>query len=81
MTEVAYMTDDEPVYWIGHLGIYDDFGVPYTDEMFDAPTLHGPWANMTRESWERYRATPRLGTGYGQRYMKDDTGRWKKVEG
>lgn len=68
------------VYWIGPLGTHDDFGAPYTNEMFDAKTSQGPWANMTRESWEKYRATPELGPGKGQRYEREGD-RWVKVEG
>lgn len=72
--------EEEKVYWLSPLGPFDDFGSPYTDEMFDAPTKQGAWANMTRESWEKYRATDQLGTGYGQRYIREGR-RWVKVEG
>lgn len=72
---------EEPVYWLSPLPEEDDFGVPYENEMFDAPTSNGLWANMTRESWERHRKTARLGLGYGQRYEKQPDGRWLKVEG
>ena len=68
------------IYWVGALSYDDDFGVPYEDEMFDAPTRQGPWANMTRASWLEHRATDKLGSGHGQRYVREGR-RWLKVEG
>jgi hypothetical protein len=73
---------DTAVYWISPLGDKDDFGVPYGDEMIDGRTRHGPWANMTPSSWAFEGGTGgRLGPGMGQRYKKQDDGRWLKVEG
>ena len=69
------------LYWQGPLPDKDDFGQPYADVMYDAPTKHGPWANMTKLSWRHYRIYPTLGTGRGQKYKKTADGRWEKVEG
>lgn len=63
----------------------DDFGQPIhrtTGEvLYDAKTVYGPWALMTEESWERNRASSRLGVGMGQKYRLQADGRWQKVEG
>ena len=68
-------------YWTGDVGITDDFGSLIGDEIIDAPTKEGPWALMTPESWKQNRMYHKLGTGYGQRYMKQEDGKWLKVEG
>jgi hypothetical protein len=53
----------------------DDFGQPILrtkgEELYDAPTVHGCWATMTAASWKHHRASSRLGTGRGQRYVYD----------
>ena len=63
----------------------DDFGQPIhhtTGEvLYDAKTVHGPWALMTESSWKRNRASSRLGVGMGQKYRLQADGRWLKVEG
>ena len=67
-------------YWMGLLPDQDDYGMAYKDEMFDAPTLDGPWANMTRENWMEHGRSRKLGTGYGQRYVREGN-RWLHAEG
>lgn len=70
------------VFWCGQIGPNDDFGRPYGTVMYDGKTRHGPWANMSGESWQLENGTGgRLGLGLGQRYEKQADGRWKKVEG
>ena len=69
-------------YWTGDVGEKDDFGHVIKDEIIDAPTKHGSaWALMSPQSWRTHRRTAMLGTGYGQRYMKQEDGKWLKVEG
>lgn len=62
----------------------DDFGVEFTNEVgenvYDAKTRMGPWAMMTSSSWRRY-GLGRLGTGYGQRYTRNETGELILTEG
>jgi hypothetical protein len=67
-------------YWLGSLGEQDDFGVQYKDVMIDGATRMGPWANMTEESFAVY-GTGKLGLGFGQKYVKQENGKWLKVEG
>jgi hypothetical protein len=67
-------------YWIGDVGSKDDFGQPITNEFIDGKTKMGPWATMSPASWKRY-GIGALGTGFGQRYKKQDDGRWLKVQG
>tara|TARA_R110000868_G_scaffold307378_3_gene568866 strand:+ start:4990 stop:5223 length:234 start_codon:yes stop_codon:yes gene_type:complete len=63
----------------------DDFGVPFTmrtgERVYDARTLNGQWATMTHSSWLDWRAMPRLGTGYGQRYIRQANGELHKEAG
>jgi hypothetical protein len=67
-------------YWIGDVPAQDDFGVPIKDEFIDGKTWMGPWAIMTIDSWRRC-SYGQLGLGWGQRYKKQEDGRWLKVEG
>lgn len=74
----------DKVYWISPLGGFDDFGDPYDLNpggiMYDAKTDLGPWANMTEKSFKEH-GPGRLGTGFGQKYVMQEDGRWLKVEG
>jgi hypothetical protein len=67
-------------YWIGGtIGPKDDFGAPIIDEFIDGKTRQGPWAIMAPAS---YRVLGKgVGMGRGQRYKKQEDGRWLKVEG
>ena len=70
-----------PKYWIGDIGPGDDFGMPIHEEFIDGSMKVGSkWAIMSPESW-RLHGCGRLGTGSGQRYVKQADGRWLKVEG
>lgn len=71
--------DPKKVYWLSDVGVDDDFNVPVVDTIIDGATVHGPWALMTPESHARYGRG--LGTGLGQKYVKQDDGKWLKVEG
>lgn len=73
-------TQKQPVYWLSPLGTEDDFGQPYGTVMYDGKTRMGPWANMTETSWTVF-GIGRLGTGLGQKYVKQADGAWLKVEG
>jgi hypothetical protein len=68
------------VYWLSAVGEVDDFGDKITDTIIDGATNMGPWALMTPRSF-RYNGLNRLGEGYGQKYEKQEDGRWLKVEG
>jgi hypothetical protein len=67
-------------YWMGHIGPTDDFGQPIKDTVYDGKTRMGPWAMMTPSSWRTY-GVGQTGTGFAQKYEKQDDGRWLKVEG
>lgn len=63
----------------------DDFGQPITGKVgeviYDAKTrVGGQWAMMTENSWRVF-GSGRLGTGLGQKYVRDDNGHLNKVEG
>jgi hypothetical protein len=63
---------------------HDDFGAAFTKSIgeivYDAKTIHGPWAMMTQASYDS-NGMGTLGTGYGQKYMRDEHGHLNKVEG
>lgn len=66
----------------------DDFGDPFTKKegevVYDSATMvagrRGPWATMTQESYNQWGAG-RLGTGFGQKYVRNAAGELHKVEG
>jgi hypothetical protein len=68
------------LYWVGKVGLHDDFGDPITTTFIDGRTVMGPWAIMSPMSWV-VNGVGRLGTGFGQKYEKQDGGKWLKVEG
>lgn len=70
----------EQKFWRGLVKSIDDFGCPITDEFIDGKTQRGPWAIMSLVSWEAH-GFYRLGVGFGQKYKKQDNGRWLKIEG
>jgi hypothetical protein len=72
--------DMEKRYWVGKVSTHDDFDVEIGDTFIDGRTMAGPWAIMTPSTWRMY-GVGRFGTGYGQMYMKQDDGKWMKVEG
>jgi len=62
----------------------DDFGVEFTnlegEIIYDAATVHGPWATMTQTSFDTHgRGT--LGLGKGQKYQRNAAGELHKIEG
>ena len=62
----------------------DDFGEAFTlkpgEVIYDAITMCGPWATMTQTSFDLF-SRDRLGTGLGQKYVRQDNGQLHKVEG
>lgn len=68
------------MYWSGPVSAKDDFGDAITDTFIDGKTKMGPWANMTPDSFKKHGAG-KLGTGYGQKYEKQEDGKWLKTEG
>lgn len=72
--------DPKKTYWLSPVGGFDDFDMPISETIIDGKTTMGPWALMTPSSWRLY-GVGRLGTGLGQKYEKQDDGKWLKVEG
>ena len=69
------------VYWTGHVPEKDDFGCPIDGEFVDGRIQgRSQWALMSRHSWRMFGCGV-LGTGYGQRYRRQEDGCWLKVEG
>lgn len=72
-------------YWMGTPDEFDAFNRLIDNEFIDG--MVGPqcgagfaWAIFTPDSWKHF-GCGKLGTGFGQRYVKQDDGRWLKVEG
>jgi hypothetical protein len=61
------------------IGPKDDFGKVITDEFIDGSTRTGSWAIMSPMSHQMHGRG--LGLGRGQRYKKQEDGKWLKVEG
>lgn len=64
----------------------DDFERKFThlegEVVYDARTRQGPWACMTEESYQEHGRRPlALGTGLGQKYVRNKVGELVKVEG
>lgn len=65
--------------WTGPVPATDPWGHPIVDEFYDGRiAITGQWAIMSPHMW-RARGVGRLGTGYGQHYIRED-GVWKQVE-
>jgi hypothetical protein len=79
-----------PVRYLSAEGMtQDDFGVSFTmkpgEVVYDAATERpggypGPWATMTQQSYLMH-GLGKLGTGYGQKYIRQENGELHKVEG
>lgn len=63
---------------------HDDFKMPFGhyegEVVYDAKTKMGPWATMTEVSFKTH-ALGKLGTGFGQKYVRNAAGELHKVEG
>lgn len=68
-------------YWLSKVPAKDNFGDPITNEFIDgAIKVGGPWGLFTPRSWLHY-GCGRLGQGFGQRYVREEGGKFAKVEG
>lgn len=68
-------------YWASKVPVKDDFGDVIGDEFIDGRANHGTaWGLFTPKSWHHY-GCGRLGQGFGQRYVRDETDKFAKVEG
>lgn len=65
--------------WCGAPKEKDDFGAPITNEFVDGATRLGPWAIMNPDSFRLYGLG--LGTGIGQRYVREADDIFYKVGG
>lgn len=72
-------SDTQERFWTGTVGQRDDFGADIEDTFIDGATVMGPWAIMTPSSHAVNGCG--IGTGRGQRYERQEDGRWKKTAG
>lgn len=68
------------VYWLSPVGERDDFGRLIGNVIYDARTRNGQWALMSMASFLA-ETSHALGVGCGQRYDRQDDGRWLKTAG
>ncbi len=67
-------------FWLGLVPSKSDFGGTITDEFIDGATHpRGTWGFMTPAEHSIHGRG--VGQGKGQRYRKQEDGRWLKVEG
>lgn len=67
-------------YWLGSpVKECDICHTPITIEFIDGATKFGPWANMCPKCHKSHGRG--VGTGKGQHYRKDETGRFEKIAG
>jgi len=66
----------------------DDFEIPFThgigEVVYDAKTIYDSWATMTQKSFESYAhqsVRGNLGTGRGQKYVRNAEGHLVLTEG
>lgn len=77
------MSKPQESYWRGRVPDRDNWGRPIADEFIDGRSGYvrvGAWGFFTPQSW-RIHGCGQLGPGFGQRYQRQPSGRWKKVEG
>jgi hypothetical protein len=66
-------------YWMGYPGDCNVCCVEFKEHFIDGSTVFGPWANMCPDCHSRHGVG--LGTGRGQKYEKQEDGRWLKIAG
>jgi hypothetical protein len=66
-------------YYSGAPELCDTCSKPLVKLMYDAKTVMGPWGNICSMCFKQYGTG--LGTGKGQKYEKQDDGRWLKTGG
>ena len=71
-------------YFSAERATHDDFAYPFTGKegevVYDAKTKGGPWAMMSETAYKIFGAG-KLGTGYGQKYVRNAAGELHKVKG
>lgn len=73
----------KPVYWCGKITVCDICKEDFEGTMFDTPVNYlgrRAWGNVCDLCWHLY-SSQKLGTGLGQKYVKQPDGRWLKVGG
>jgi hypothetical protein len=67
------------IYWLGNVPQFDDFGSLVITQFVAGKTSSGLWALMSLLSFRTHGVG--IGPGLGQRYVKQQDGRWLKMEG
>jgi len=70
------------VIWLGRFPLKcDTCSADIKDTFFDAATKFGPWANMCPTCQTLGPGLNQVGPGKGQKYVKQEDGKFHKVEG
>ncbi len=67
------------IFWCGPIDKCQLTGDELGDTMYDARLPSGQWGNIGQRAFEENGC--RLGTGLGQKYKRQEDGRWLLVEG
>lgn len=72
----------EVKYWMGSTPTKcDTCDTPITTEFYDMKTTMGPWGCLCPSCAIFGPGIGKVGTGFGQQYRKDKTGKFKKIAG
>lgn len=69
------------VFWAGVISHCDVCRTPFDKVFYDAKTVGGPWACMCPSCQTLGPGIGKTGLGIGQKYEKQEDGRWLKTEG
>lgn len=69
------------VFWVGVISHCDVCRTPFDKVFYDAKTVGGPWACMCPSCQTLGPGIGKTGQGLGQKYEKQEDGRWLKTEG
>lgn len=77
---VTYVRVNTPMFYTPKPVKCDVTGKPLANEMYDGRTVHGSWAIMGTRAWNKV-GCGRLGTGFAQKYLRNEAGDFYASEG
>jgi len=76
------MKNIKKVYWLSPAPAKcDTCDTPIQNVFVDGKTEYGPWGCLCMSCFTLGPGIGKLGTGFGQKYQKQQDGKWLKVEG
>lgn len=80
MTGIIWFRVAKPLTYVPRPTSCQITNTPLKGVMYDGKTRQGPWAIMSEEGWQRL-GCGRIGTGYGQKYLRNEEGDFYLSEG